>query len=793
VVGATITVLPAREAPDLAAATTRSDERGVWSVWAEPGEVVAIAAAPGYADGSGRGLCPGNDLALVLTPESVLIGRVIDAATREPIPGAQVAAQAESSGEDEAPVPGRAGATSSRDGQFRIDRLAPGRYVVAATAPLRRGQASESVRLGLGETSREILIAMHPAVPVAGRIVVGDAGLPCASGLAALYDPRNERRFEARTRVTGEVLIPGVLPGQYEVTASCSDVEETKVQPSLTIGRTPPAALVWRVAAGGQAIAGSVVTEEGAPASGVEVCASPSGGDTTDFACKRSGTDGSFRIPSLEPGTFEVLARSGRRALSPQAAQVHLLPGQDVVGLRLVLPTGARLEGAVVSQDGAPVAGAVVMVLGPWGDQSEARTRDDGGFVVTGLRPGAHRVSAGRDWQERDDADGVRVEVAAGATARVRVVLEAARGRITGRVLEGGRSVDDAFVTAARETRIQDNGEPPVTWGWSRRPVLTDGDGAFTLDALVDGHYTVRAYRRGGGDVAVAGVPTGRAVTLVLRPQGTLTGIVTTEGASPEDFSLLVEDREQGVRRAETYLHTGGAWVVRDLPPGHYLVSAAAPEGTGRVQVTLTEGQQRDGLRISLAARATLRGQVSELESGRPWPDAEVSVLHQPAGSASPREIVRADRDGRFEVTDVGVGRLWLRARARARSGVLAEGRVSVTVAAGGVQQVPALRMVRSRLEADERPGKLGFVTVATGSPDMLTGWVVSSVEADGPAASQLRVGDTIVAVAGQRVIGEYYELYGQLLAQVPAGKTVALTLSRGATVQVTAAPSSSL
>jgi hypothetical protein len=798
VAGALVTVHSARATTDAAAAITRSDDRGVWSASADAGEVVAIAAASGYSDGSARGLCPDNDIAVVLTPESVLFGRVLEARSRQPIAGAQVTAQAEPAGDDDTGARGSAGASSGTDGQFRIDRLPPGRYVVTATAPALRGQAAESVRLGLGETSREVVVAMHPAVPVTGKIVVGDAGVPCATGLVTLVDRRRSRRFEGRSRASGDVLIAGVLPGRYDVTASCEDSDQSSEQPPLLIERTPPPPLTFRVPAGGQAIAGTVVTDDGTPAVGVEVCASLTDEATHDFKCKETRSDGSFRIPNLAAGVFEVRARGGELAPAAEILRVQLHTGQDEVGVRLVVPTGAGIDGIVVSDDGTPVPGAVVMVIGPRGSQVETRTRDDGGFVVKGLRPGAHRVQAGRSWDELASGSpgvpqGQAVEVQGGRAARVKVVIAAARGRITGFVMEAGRPVGDAFVTAAREEGGPAEGDAPaVAWSWSRLPAVTDADGAFTLDGLVAGRYRVRAYRKGGGEAAVGGVAPGGVVTLVLRPQGAIAGIVSTAAGPAEDFAIAVEDREAGVGRVETFLHTGGAWIVRDLPSGRFVVSATAPEGTGRAEIMLGEGQRRDDVRIELAARATLRGQVVELESNRPWPGAEVSAQLTPAGtrdSAGELPGARADSDGRFELTDVPTSRLWLRARAPDRAGgPPAEGGLSVLVGPGAVQQLPPLRLVRSSLKPGERPGYLGFSSTAVGSPDVLTGWLVSSVDVDGPAADRLRVGDTIVAVAGHRVIGADFELYHRLLANVPAGTAVALTLARGVAVAVTAA-----
>jgi hypothetical protein len=69
----------------------------------------------------------------------------------------------------------------------------------------------------------------------------------------------------------------------------------------------------------------------------------------------------------------------------------------------------------------------------------------------------------------------------------------------------------------------------------------------------------------------------------------------------PEELTVTIEDRETGLERVESFFRTGGVWTIRDLPAGHYRVSATAPEGAGRAEVTLAEGESRAGVRIAMS------------------------------------------------------------------------------------------------------------------------------------------------------------------------------------------------
>jgi hypothetical protein len=157
VAGAIVQVSPANVWWDAPGAVARSDDKGEWRAWVAPGRVRAAAQAAGYAPGSHEGMAPGSFIEVLLTPESVLVGRVVEAGSGAPVAGALI-----STGSVSEPFSmsgaGEASALSDPDGHFRIERLEPGRYKPIARSLTRYGQARESVALGLGERSAEVLI-----------------------------------------------------------------------------------------------------------------------------------------------------------------------------------------------------------------------------------------------------------------------------------------------------------------------------------------------------------------------------------------------------------------------------------------------------------------------------------------------------------------------------------------------------------------------------------------------------------------------------------------------------------
>ena len=787
-------------------AVTETDEDGRFALWMAPGPVRVVASADGYADDDEHVRAPGK-VELLLTPESSLSGTVVDAATGEPVAGARVLVGTNEWGWDSGET-----VFSDAQGVFRRARLTPGRYVAVARTPNGYGRAEGSTLVGLGQHVDGVVVKLFPARRLEGTVIVATTKAPCPEPGVTLVDAAADRRAWTHADEQGRVWAEGVLPGKYTVEVWCRGFHARDQYEPVVVAGEDVTGLVWEVDPGATIRGRVVAKSDGAPIEGADVWARTVGGaarSKTGWSTDTSGRDGGYELVGLRPGAYRLEVTTDK-GLAPADGYRVTIAANAVVEQDLAVEDGGTVQGTIADADGKPVAGVAVHARAQtsrwtWSGE-DIKSDDAGAFTIPSLRAGEYRIAAQRGWSAElrkpgttDDAQqGEKATVRAGQVTTVRLVVETQSGTIKGTVVDaGGTPVADAFVTAARESDAagaRNSSVANTRWSWDDKPVLTSTEGAFALTKLSPGTYTVRAYRRGGGEAIAEHVALGATARLQIKPTGSIEGVARIAGGgAPEDLTVELHDRASGVRRREQLYRTDGRFALRDLPEGRFRLTASGAGAERELEVALAEGEAKTGVVVELEPLVTIAGRVVDLVTKQPV--AGMMMSASPA-SGGGRMMFRSD-DAQDHVTDEA-GAFTIKRAPRGKVSLRGfpkdwddsvYGFIAVVrdVSGAGTVDVGDVGVIKKRVKQDDVVGEHGlrFAEHPHDAPPDQYKLEVSWIDPAGPAAkTELRVGDVITTIDGVEV-GGTNSSHAWVLMRAPPGTALALGLARGATVTV--------
>jgi protocatechuate 3,4-dioxygenase beta subunit len=420
-------------------------------------------------------------------------------------------------------------------------------------------------------------------------------------------------------------------------------------------------------------VSGTVLDEHGEPMEGVRVEAvrlsSVEGRSFGTRVGTLPSTDdhGRYRITGLEPGEYVVRAMA-RDDISVQASgrapgyAPVFYPGTPDVGAAqrialdvdvhvptvdiVIVPTPlATVSGVVVDDRGRPVPAATVTMMPsarsrrPVMDTWSARSNPDGAFAIERVPPGEYAVKAsvanaflfGMQYARvADEASiDVRVVVAPQATVQGRVIIEGVpiADEALSQITVYAADVDQSPETPASlrtsggsSTSLVRDGQFHVRYvtGPSRFQVRMQGcDSCYLKSAAVNGVDTTD----GPYDFGLKGDEYRDVDIVVSRAGASVEGRVGDSRAvvvAPVGVVVFPTDRERWYARSRyvkvVRSDSDGSFRVTGLPPGEYLVAAAAASDPKSLAL-LTEEDTLDVLSM-IATRVTLaeeQRQVVEL------------------------------------------------------------------------------------------------------------------------------------------------------------------------------------
>lgn len=681
--------------------------------------------------------------------------------------------------------------------------------------------ARDSVLLGLGQVVEGVQVTLRTASYVEGRVLIpdGNGKQPCKRASVTLTDQASGRGENATGDAYGTVKLRGVLPGDYNVRVQCQGYQGASVKENVVVvSGQDRTGLRWTVAAGAS-LMGTITNKNGEPVVNGQIYLRSKdavGARPNASLWGKADEFGRYQMPGLPAGTYQMDV-SADSAPAPNAPPEVVLTVGAVVSKDIVLETGGTLRATIVDGDGVPVKG--VDAIAQYVDQGNAgisyssrNSRESGADGVAtqkGLRAGNYRITAQRSSQPMrkpgtsdDDTQGERVSIVAGAVTNVKLVVESQRGIISGTVANGsGEVITDAYVVAERESEsagaAQQAALEAARWSWSDA-VLTDPVGKFTVKDLAPGKYTLRAYRKGGGEAIVEHVAVGATVTLVVKKTGTIEGTVRALGGkiAPEKFSVEVVDRVTSFSRSEDFYGGDGAFALHDLPAGTFEVTATVGAATGTKKIVLLEGEVKSNVALSVGGTVTVTGTIVDEKTKAPVQGMQVQIAPLQGGDnmmrsfdANPKRT--SDAQGRFTVDNVAVGEVSIFGYSRIPDfgWSWVSTWVEIPAAATGTVEIGTFSCTATRLKAGSLAGSTGLNFHQSADLRVLLPLTVARVDPAGPAANlDIKVGDVVVAIDGVDIKGTRNYLRYGLLEAAP-GVKIELTLARGVSVMLTLAP----
>jgi hypothetical protein len=592
---------------------------------------------------------------LVLAEGARLEGRVLDP-EGAPLPGATVALSTQSFFTQSSAARTR----SDESGSFVLQGLAPG---VQQTLEARaKGFAAGTLRVNV-----------PPEDPVTFRLeregslsleVLGPDGAPLPRGEAQIFEGRRRLGLEAVR--DGDARLPDAAAGHVLVQApGCAAWAGAARKKGVPAGSLAVRLVRESVVRGvvrdeaGRALPGLVVRLVPKAEAFKHVAFEPA--DISDEA-------GRFELTGLSAGAASLQAE--RSGLVPLAQALELAEG-ETRSAELVLASGGRVTGRVVTGRGAGVPGALVRA-GPITAPGPHVTADgEGRFTLAGLPPGTTWIGL---W---DGTGAIEVEVTAGGTTHAEI-RAADAASVTGRITSAGRPMAGYVVRASPGKSSTD--------GPYRD--LTDEAGRFELHDLKPGLVRLGVTDPAGRflhgedlelsdgerrhvDIALSDV-TLRIVVRAAEDGRPIPGARVHSSPRRKFNSVTREADAQGVLVLE-HMTDASLWISATAS-GRLPAEVVAEQLTFAPERTVTLELERAGMLSGLVQLADTGPMVtlSVTATGPPLSGAEAAAAaameaawggFDEGGPATPSPVpldvrhASVDRDGRFTFDELPAGR----------------------------------------------------------------------------------------------------------------------------------------
>lgn len=411
--------------------------------------------------------------------------------------------------------------------------------------------------------------------------------------------------------------------------------------------------------------------DSGAGLAGVKVLIWGPESGVPDSLSPFTNATGHYEIRGLAPGRYQVSPRAGRLYPGTQygwGTALTIEAGAPVVRLDFALKRGVRVAGRVLDAAGNPQEGATVLARTKESpNPGHTETETGGSFEVYVETPSNTlfvRAYTGTMLGEVVEGLSLPSDGVEGITITLDIPRTAS---VSGTVVDvQGRPIRDAGL----HLRVPASPFPPPREEESR----TSATGTFTLAGLIPGEYHMGVTPPGvsgwsTGDVAANfGLTAGqqlRGLKIVYGGKGGLeiSGIVVDTSGNPIPDARV---SAWGPTRETGHTDGDGRFLISGLEEGVYHVNAEHQDYTMGAKAGVAAGTA--DIEIVLEGKGSLRGRVTDANSGKPLPSFRISFINGARDAFGPELLQNArsfqDLSGAFEIAEVYAGPVTVTARA---------------------------------------------------------------------------------------------------------------------------------
>ena len=481
-----------------------------------------------------------------------------------------------------------------------------------------------------------------PTTSVTGRLFLSNQATPFGNASIGLLNTATGDLFSAVTLNDGTFVVHSMDAGTYDVVID-GFVSQSPLQLVVPAGGLQDESITIERAA---SISGSVVHSSGFPVRNVPV--SVIAEDGSIWSALTDG-NGLFSIGSLTAGEYEVVSGGGSFTRSDEVA-IELSPSEQARNVVLIRSDGATVSGEVTDQNGLPVEGVFVSAQNDDGDGFGELTDASGQFTIDALPAGTFDVSA--------HTNGVTRVV-------VSDVVVPPSGTISGLDLQFGPSgtlagtvvrLDDSSPVDLAVVNVLINDESYLA--------QTDSLGAFEIDGLSPGSYTVRLESdtfQTASFTAVVIADNTTTVPISLSERGVVTGTVTDSGGAPVAGVVVYAADDSGlVESAVT--DTSGEYTLATLDTGdlQIILGDEGTPGADGQSVSVSASDTDFDIDFQMNVAAIISGEVSAADGTTPIDSAFVTAFL----SGQPLITRPVEDDGSYSLVLMQAGNYRLEATA---------------------------------------------------------------------------------------------------------------------------------